>query len=74
MKPIDNLRARAFLALNDDLLEGRGFGRTEALRHLVGESLRDRGSRASHGALRSPPSGFDPLSQVSSQEKEAGAQ
>jgi hypothetical protein len=30
----------------------------------MGESLRDRGSRASHGAAKaSPPFGFDPLSQ-----------
>jgi hypothetical protein len=34
MKPIDNLRARAFAALNDDLLEGRGFGRLDALREI----------------------------------------
>jgi hypothetical protein len=54
MKQIDNLRARAFQALNDDLLEGRGFGRTEALREINRQNTRDGGGNASCG--NPPPS------------------
>jgi hypothetical protein len=44
MKPIDNLRARVFAALCDDLIEGKGFGRVDALREINRQNTRDGGT------------------------------
>jgi hypothetical protein len=43
MKQIDNLRARVFAALCDDLIEGKGFGRVEALREINRQNTREAG-------------------------------
>jgi hypothetical protein len=75
MKPIDNLRARVFAALCDDLIEGKGFQRLDALRriHSLGGISGSRASTEPASGLR--PTGFDPgRNSVSSQEKEAGGQ
>jgi hypothetical protein len=55
-------RSHVITALCDDIEGGRGFVRVEAIRAVMGASLRDRALvNSKPAAFR--PSGFDPIAQ-----------